>query len=373
MNKQGSGIGPSVALVWLCSVAPLAAILVPLLLPVYQQSYALDASAMGLLASADLAGACLASISAPLWLQRTGCRGGVIGGLMVVATANIAAAFAGTSLLLLTTRLVAGVGTGLVLSSAIPIVSASQRPARLISAVQVLQLLLAGAALAGAGQLLAAAGPRPVLLAVVAIAVLSLPAAMLLPGRSGQAHSLPTLAEMRPVSLILGGIFIYFAAAAIISNYAGQLSTQQGLSIEAVSTALAVGNLGALPGSLIAMLATTPEHRRLMMVAAAGLQCLAVAVMLWVPGALVFTSAFFLVQMCITILGPLQVAALVDRDASGRGIEGLAAMQSGGQALGPLLGALFISGGRVDGAYLCGFAIVVVSTAMVVRRRSAIR
>jgi len=350
------------SLVWLCSMAPLAAILMPVLIPVIQATHDLSPVELGLLASADLAGACIATVTAPLWLHHLGARGGTLLGIATLIAANTLGALSPSVTALLTTRLVAGLGTGLVLSSAIPVVARSLQPARLVSAIQVMQLLLAAGALAGSGWLLSQGGASLVLLAVVGVSIFSLPFAFLLPPRSAvSAAALPTLEQLRPGAAVLVAILVYFAAVGMLTNYGGKLGLQSGLSIGMVSSALALANLGALPGSFVAMFAGSAERRRRFLIAVCIIQCLAIGVVLLVSGATAFGLGFFAIQMSIAIVAPLQVALLVDRDPSGRAIEGLAAMQSLGQAAGPLLGALFITAANVDGAYGLGVACVIVS------------
>jgi predicted MFS family arabinose efflux permease len=360
--------GSAVALVWLCSVAPLAAILIPLLLPVLEHDLHLGPRTVAMLASADLAGACITTVSAPLWLARTGSRAVAVAGLIVIVLANGAAAFAVAPLPLLLGRLVAGTGTGLVFSSAIPLVSRSARPARLVSALQVVQLLLAAGALAGAGWLLSFLGTGQVLLALVAVTLVSSPMALLLPAElAGSDHRLPTIADIRPGAAALVAILVYFASIAILTSYAGKLGVQHGLSIVFLSSVLAIGNLGSLPGSLIAMMANGRRSRSVLLLAGTLAQCLAVGTMIWVPGGLAFAAANFMVQLFITLIGPLQVAALVDQDKSGRAIEALAAMQSMGQAIGPLSVAFLITSTGVGGAYLAAMALAAVSAMLIVR------
>ncbi len=360
--------GALVSLVWLCSMAPLAAILMPVLIPVIQATHDLSPVELGLLASADLAGACIATVTAPLWLHLLGARGGAVLGIATLMVANTLGAWSPSVAALLTTRLVAGVGTGLVLSSAIPVVARSLQPARLVSAIQVMQLLLAAGALASSGWLLPRGGSSLVLLIVVGVSLFSLPFAFLLPPRSSaSAAALPTLEQLRPGAAILMAILVYFAAVGMLTNYGGKLGLQNGLSIGTISSALALANLGALPGSFVAMFASSAERRRRFLIAVCIIQCLAIGAVLMLSGATAFGLGFFAIQMSIAIVAPLQVALLVDRDPSGRAIEGLAAMQSVGQAAGPLLGALFITAANVDGAYGLGVACVIVSLLLMMR------
>jgi hypothetical protein len=186
-------------------------------------------------------------------------------------------------------------------------------------------------------------------------------------GRERKGHGLPRLADIRPGARILGAILVYFASIAIITNYAGKLGVQNGLSIAFLSSALAIGNLGALPRSLIAMLASGRRTRDILLLVASLAQCLAIGAMMWVQAGIVFAAAFFLIQLCITLIAPLQVAALVDQDANGRAIEGLAAMQSLGQAAGPLSVAFLITDAGVDGAYIAAMLLVAASALLVLR------
>lgn len=368
-NARGLTFISSAALVWLCSVAPLALVLIPLLMPVMQHHLHLAPREVGLLASADLVGACLASMSAPFWLTRISRGRSALIGLIVIALSNGLGALAVTPTLFLFSRFASGVGMGLVLSSGITLISLAKRPARLMSAIQVLQLVVAAAALSGAGWLLSIGGPREVLFAVTAAIVLSLPLAWLLPtGSSVAKQHLPSIAEMRPGALALLSIFIYFASVAIITNYSGKLGVQNGLSVGFLSAALAIGNLGALPGSLMAMLANDVSRQRLLLVAATLLQCVAVAAIVWMHGGRAFASAFFVIQICITVMAPLQVALLIHEDTSGRAIEALGAMQILGQAMGPISVMFVITETNVDKAYYWSILYIVLSTAMIVRR-----
>lgn len=369
-DSQRLSVGSSSGLVWLCSMAPLGAVLLPLLLPVLEQTLKLGARDLALLASADLTGVCVATVSAPFWLARTGSRAGAAAGLAVLIVANTLGGFANDSGPFLIARLFSGVGTGLVFASAIPIVSKSLRPARLISAIQVLQLVLAAVALGAAGWAMTKIGVRSVLFGIVILAAISLPVVMLLPShRERSDHRPPSFSEIRPGLAVLIAILIYFATAAILTNYAGKLGVEKGMTIGFLSSALAIGNLAALPGAAVALVTVRPLHRRIVLVVGAAILIVAILTLIYAPGGLAFAGGFFLIQFCIALTAPLQVAALVDQDESGRAIEGLAAAQSVGQAVGPLVVVSLIAHAGMTGAYMGGLLLAVVSTILIIRPR----
>ena len=327
-------------------------------------------------ASADIAGTCLATVTAPLWLAPIGPRRGSSAGLITIIAANILCIYSPATWSLLITRFIAGIGAGMVYSSCIPVIAKSNRPARLVSVLQVLQLLMGGASMVAAGWLLKWGGTPPVLLAIIGLSALSLPTALWLPMNTGTSRGeLPSLGKMRPALVILAAILIYFASVGILTNYAGKLGTQHMLSIATISSVLAIGNLGALPGSLIAALAEKPVIRNRLLALATIFQVAVVIAMLTNSGLIIFAVGFFFLQFCITIMAPLQVAALVDHDSSGRAIEGLAATQSLGQAFGPLIASLFISVSSMDGAYVFGLICCALSGMVFIwlaSRRSAV-
>lgn len=361
-------IAQSAAVVWLAGIAPLASLLIPVLLPVMQQRLHLTPRELSLVASANLSGACISAVTAPLWLSKISSRQASVLGLAIVALTNAAAAYATAPVLLLPLMLLAGVGSGLSLCGGIPLVRRVAKPARLMSAVQVFQLLVAAAALGGAGWLLSFAGVRELFLIVVAAALVSIPIAMALPAGGAPAdHHLPTLAELRPGGRALIAIFIYFASIAILTNYAGDLGVQNGLSLAFVSSAMAIGNLGALPGSLIAALANDRPRQRWFLIGATLLEGLALLTMTLAHDAIVFGAAFFAIQVGITIVVPIQVAFLVDQDASGRSIQAMGAMQAVGQAVGPLSVTFAITAAGVGNAYYWAVLYIVVSAVLFIR------
>ncbi len=361
-------LAQSAALVWLAGVAPLASLLIPVLLPAMELSLHLAPHELSMAAAANLSGACISAVSAPLWLAKISSRQSILVALGVIILANTAAAFATVPSFLLPIMLLGGVGTGMALCGGIPLVRRSTRPARLMSAVQVWQLVLAAGALRGAGWLLTFAGLREVLLGVVVASVISIPVALSLPeGGAREDRHLPRLADMRPGAWALVAIFIYFASISTLTNYAGKLGVQNGLSLTFVSSALAIGNLGALPGSLIAALANDLTRQRLFLAVGTLLECAALAMLMSAHSAVLFGSAFFVIQICITLIVPIQVALLIEQDTSGRSIQAMGAMQAIGQAAGPLSVTFAITAANVDKAYYFAILYVVLGAILIIR------
>jgi len=368
-KRDGIGKAAGFALIWLCSIAPLTIVLIPLLLPALQSVHNLDTAQTGMIASADMVGAAIATVSVPFWLKRVGPRLGSIAGLAILIGAALVTIAVHPFILLAISRVIAGLGAGMVLSSAVPLVSISLKPARMISAIQVLQLLVAGAALSGTGHLLASAGLGMVLSLVALISLLSIPAAFLLPGASlTTPNQAAVWADLRPSIPVLAGILLYFASVAMLTNYAGNLGLQHGLDLSVTGFVLALGTLGALPGSALASFAESHRREITALIVATGIQAIAIAIILTGRNAFIFAAAYFAIQACITVIAPLQVATLVSRDQSGRAIEGLAAMQLVGQAIGPLAASLFIAEGAVNGAYYLGMMLVFASAGLMILR-----
>jgi len=340
-------------------------VLIPLLLPALQALHGLNAAQTGVIASADMVGAAIAAVSVPVWLKRVGPRRGSSAGLVILILAALATLMAHSFFLLAISRVIAGLGAGMVLSSGVTVVSMSLKPARMISAIQVLQLLVAGAALSGTGRLLASAGLGAVLSLVALISLLSIPAAFLLPGASADtSNRAAVFADFRPSIPVLIGILLYFTSVGTLTNYAGSLGLQHGLGLSVTGFVLAFGMLGGLPGSAIASFAESGRREIAALIGASGVQAIAIVIILNEKSAFSFAAAYLVIQACITIIAPLQVSALVKRDQSGRAIEGLAAMQLVGQAIGPLAASLFISAIAVDGAYYFGMILVLSSVGL---------
>ncbi len=349
----------SAVVVWVCGIAPLAAVIVPLLIPPLEQSFGISAQMLGMLAAADLAGACVATISAPFWLRYVGVRRGVMLGLLVIMTANAGSLLAFNTETLLLSRLLAGIGTGATLGSIIPLIGAAKRPARVVSAAQLFQMAVGALALLGAPWMIERFGATAMFGVIILFAALTLPVAALLPRAmrsQASAQQSSVLAAMRPAALVLAGILVYFIGAVVISSFSGKLGVAHGLSLAAIGGAMALGNLGGIPGSALAAWLAAPKYRAPLLIGATLVQVVAVAVMVLVPNIFAYAIAGFFISAGITVIAPLQVAALVDQDKGGRAIEGLAAMQSLGQAVGPLLGGLFITAQSTAGAYV--FAVL---------------
>lgn len=362
MENDKVDLARAASIVWLSGVAPVAVIVLPLLLPALQHQFGLSPRFLGALAGADLSGACLATISTPLWLRASGIRKSAGAGLSLTILGNGLTLAAHSSSVLLASRLVAGIGTGTILGGMISLVGNVSRPARLISAMQLCQLLLGGGVLLAGGAILARHGIVPIIVAMMLLSVASFPVASKLPLRLAlervQTRSLEAMTSTAPT---LFGILIFFVGIAAVRAFAGKLGVQHGLPIAAVGTALAVGNLGAFPGSLLAMVTGGHRQRTLVLIAATVVLLAMLALLLYEPHIAAFGAAIFVVGISQTVIVPLQVAALVDRDRTGRAIQGVAAMQSVGQAVGPMVGALFISAISVDGAYLFAIAACLAS------------
>lgn len=369
-KRDGIEKKAGLALIWLCSIAPLTIVLIPLLLPALQVHHDLNSGQTGIIASADFFGAAIATICVPFWLKRMGPRSGSVTGLLILILATLATIATHSFGTLAISRMIAGLGAGMVLSSGITLVALSSKPARMISAIQVLQLLVAGAALSGTGHLLASRGLGFVLFLVALISLLSMLACFYLPKASAAMHhDRPAgWSDLRPSVPVLAGILLYFASVGIFTNYSGKLGLQHGLDLSTTGLVLAIGTLGALPGSALASWAENGRRETVALILASGVQVIAILIILIGESEFVFAAAYFIIQACITTIAPLQVATLVDRDESGRAIEGLPAMQLVGQAMGPLAASLFISGVVVDGAYYLGLMLVIAAASLMMSR-----
>jgi MFS family permease len=357
------GIEVSAIIIWLCAVAPIGSMLMPLLIPQIQQAFSMGPKVVGLLASVDFAGTCIATITAPIWLRWLRERTAVFIGLGLVILGNAMTAWAGHPELVLCGRLLAGLGSGAIFGGIIPLLSVARNPARLLSGVQLAQLLMSGLALLGAPWLMAAQGPKSIYFAMMGLASASILAALRI-SAVRRPHSdtvLPPWAAIRPAFGAIFAILVYFIAVGALSVFMGKVGVQHSLPLAGIGAAIAIGNIGGIPGSLLVAWLAKASYRTGLLVAATVVEIAAIALLLLVHDLMAFTVAGFLITLATTVIGPVQVGVLVKVDSSGRAIEGLAAIQSVGQAVGPLVAGLFITASRVDGAYLFGAVCCAVS------------
>jgi hypothetical protein len=297
----------------------------------------------------------------------------VLAGLGLSVLGNAATLIATSGTLLIAARLLAGGGAGVVLSSVMPLLSRATNPARIVSAIQMLQLLLGAVLLALGAPVLHRAGMGGLLGIVIALAGGSMAVAALLPAQGDRQVA---RAVKSPIAIgaarVLAGILVYFVANGIIGQFAGKLGVQQQLPLGLVGTILAASSLGVIPGSMLAIWVGQSARRNRWIWSATAMQVLATAAMLLRPGLISFGTGMSAVSFCAAIIAPLQVTTLVDRDRSGRAIEALAAVQMSGQAIGPLIGGFFITGSRVDRAYVFATSACVLSVALVSWGRKAL-
>lgn len=336
----------------------------------------LSAFAVGLVASAQLGAAAIASfvaarVSRPTWIRR-----GTALGLLLIAVANLASAWAGSLSELLGARLVSGLGEGIVLALVNASIATTATPHRYFAWSQI-GLGVSGLALfAAVPSLIQRFGASAVFLVVGCAALLPLALSARLPTRAEE--SCERSAEPSPSATsgmswwALAGLAVTFIGCQGAWAFLVQAGAAKGIATADVARFLVIGQLLGLLGPVVA--AAIGRRRSWEWSVALGLGVSALAVLFAtqaLPPEFFALSAFsFQFGTLCMVTGYLSCLATID--PSGRSAAAAPSALSLGCALGPaVIGSLWNSLGPA----LAGWAVVLsygVALALLVFKRPAL-
>lgn len=262
LQHSGPGRGEVLAAILIGGLGVTQVVAMPLLASLIAEAYGVPEINSGLVGFANLLGTAAGSLCVTIWLQRLPVRlTSIIAALLACLSQTGAALmpdFNGAVLM----EALAGGGAGILLALSAAIVGASGNADRGFAFILTLQALIAVIVLLAIPALGGASALLPVGLFLAGMQLLLLPASLALrrkPFAAAEARETDEETSMFHPGVLLkaGSYFVFSAAVGVLWVFAGVLGSVAGLSDGLIGQALAVGNVAAIAGSLLAALITS--------------------------------------------------------------------------------------------------------------------
>ena len=259
LQHSGPGRGEVLAAILIGGLGVTQVVAMPLLASLIAEAYGVPEINSGLVGLANLLGTAAGSLCVTIWLQRLPVRlTSIIAALLACLSQTGAALmpdFNGAILM----EALAGGGAGILLALSAAIVGASGNADRGFAFILTLQALIAVIVLLAIPALGGASALLPVGLFLAGMQLLLVPASLALrrkPFAAAEARETDEETSMFHPGVLLkaGSYFVFSAAVGVLWVFAGVLGSVAGLSDGSIGQALAVGNVAAIAGSLLAAL-----------------------------------------------------------------------------------------------------------------------
>ena len=339
---------------------------------------------VGWLASADMTGSAIASLSVMGLVPRLNWRRAAYSAIVLVAGGNIASIFAENLIGLLVLRILTGAGNGVILSIVFTGLCHSRDPDRYFGAYTLGQLALQALLLSAFPAVFAGHG-MPAIFLILACASLgsgflvrlfpvNLAAALELGGNAAHVRNpdhqvaLSRIAIRGWTAVALAAQAIYFLAPAAIWGYFERIGQGFELSIAQIGKGLGISAFAGMAGSL-AVIVLGSRFRRLACMAFGTAVSIAAALMLLDgSGFLKYALAACLFNFAWNYTFPYQMGVLAAFDRDGSVAVVSLVVQLSGLALGPALASLLLLDGDYKAillaciaCYVCSFVMFMLS------------
>ena len=343
--EAGPGRWEVIAAILMGGLAVSQVVAMPLLATLVASAYGMGESASGFIGLANLLGTAAGSLAVTICLQRLPLRGSAVSAAFLACVAQFAVALMPGFQSALLMEALAGFGAGVLLALSAAIVGSSNDADRGFAFILTLQAIVAVALLLAIPGLSAEGSLLPVMAFMACVQILLLPIGLALRGKSKAVEmggqGVKDTKSLRPAVLLKAAAYFTFSAAVgVLWVFAGALGLSAGLPDTVIGKALAVGNVAAIAGSLLAAVITS-RFGRIGPVIVTGLFII-LSVFLLAPGMSVGT---FFIASCLYLFAwggglPLMMAAVADVDTSDRVTSLLPVLAFAGMGVGPALVSL---------------------------------
>ncbi|MBR9808463.1 MAG: MFS transporter [Alphaproteobacteria bacterium] len=343
--QVGPGRREVTAAILMGGVAVSQIVAMPLLATLVANAYGMGESAAGFIGLANLLGTATGSLVVTICLRRLPFRVSAVSAAFLACSAQFAVALMPGFQSALFMEVIAGFGAGILLALSAAIVGGSSDPDRGFAFILTLQAIVAVVLLLVIPGLTNEAGLLPVMAFMACFQAFLIPIGLALGGKlktvESQGHISKDASAFRPAVLLkAAAYFLFSAAVGVLWVFAGALGLSAGLPDSVIGKALAVGNVAAIAGSLLAAVITS-RFGRVGPVVVTGL-FIVLSVLLLAPGMSV--STFFVATgLYLFAWGaglPLMMAAVADVDTSDRVTSLLPVLAFAGMGVGPALVSL---------------------------------
>lgn len=318
----------------------------PLLASLIAEAYGAAEIDSGLVGLANLLGTATGSLFVTIWLRRLSFRLTSIIAALLACFAQVAVAmmpgFHGAVLM----EALAGLGAGILLALSAAIVGASRSADRGFAFILTLQAMIAVIVLLAIPALGGASALLPVSLFLAGVQLLLVPTSLALPEKPSTAateqKAVADASMFHPAVLLKAlSYFVFSAAVGVLWVFAGVLGSVAGLSEGSIGQALAIGNIAAIAGSLLAATITSQFGR----IGPVFTVCLTVALSVWLFTEHMGLGIFYVAAgLFLFAWGgglPLMMGIVAEVDPTERMTSLLPVLAFAGMGIGPALVSLF--------------------------------
>jgi DHA1 family inner membrane transport protein len=338
----------------------------PLIVGALEDHWGYTAAYSGYIASVDLAGLFVGSVTTSMWASRINWKRYVAAAIVLCIVMNVLCVWFHTLGILMVLRFGAGLASGVAYASSLTLMSRVQDTARGFSIVIFAQVVANAAVLAVFPVIDATWGPGglfvtiAIVMAVTAVVVPRLPgrdpageAGIVvadrwaghdppLPGQGGAA--LPARVAMS--GLCLGAVALVYVAIGSYWAYAERMGIAFGLSGDVVHHFLTASVLLSTIGCLAAFRLSRSVGQSRPLLGALGLLSAVLLINSGLPHPLMYVVTLGVMQMCWNLIDIFQLGTLAIVDPSGRAAALVPAAQGIALAAGPAAGGLALTAGQ---------------------------
>ena len=345
--------------------------LVLLFLPVYlevaAERLALTDAEIGWLAATDASGLALATLVFSLAIKRLNFRTVVIAGVVISVAGNLSSLLTTEFVTLCLVRTLTGFGEGLLVAVGVTAVGMTANPNRwfgfytaVVVAVQAIGLLLVPMLYAW-GDLAAIYGAMAGLYLAPLVVLRWLPARC----DGGQESATGDTQPIGLLSLALLGLLFFYICIGGVWTYVSFMGTDQSLTLDYVSRALAVAMIAGFGGALFfAWLGERGKRHGVLLVSAVVM----IGCLWWLntfQGASEYLAILCVYSFVWSILGARLFAVIADADSSGTFISAAQTIVGVGFMVGPMIAASLVTDHGYPGVNAMGMVTLVLCVAAV--------
>ncbi|MEH6549336.1 MAG: MFS transporter [Pseudomonadales bacterium] len=346
-----------IASILFCGViALLTFLLLPLYVGAMADKYGFSESQLGILASMDLGGIALMSLSGPFWIKRLNWRKVMRYSLVWLTIWNMVTVYTSDFGLLCLVRFLAGLGGGLMASLVIQSISYTLNPDRVAAIYIVLQVAIQSAAFLVLPGLIIDFGLLGFfgLLSIMGVLALAVTGYFPLTGLDddvGDDANAEKRAGDSPISplLILLGMAFFFIAQVALFSFVERMGVEAGFSSQQIGDALTIAVTVGLGGAILGAVVSV-RYGRLLPILLAGIAQLACFIFMS-PNIDLLTYTLLMCGFQFFWNLPLgyHVGVLIGEDKHHRFVLLIPFIQALGISIGPFLGGYALEFGGYDG------------------------
>lgn len=365
--------GAVLVVVTICSIPGLVMNFVPLLVSAMIVSFGLSEQQSGFVASADMAGYTVGTITAFFLIKNTNWRHLTGYSLLLMLLANLICSQAEGFSALLCLRFFSGAGGGMVTAVMLSVIAQMRNPDAVYGLWFVVMSLITIAGMVLFPGLLVEWGLGAAFIALAVMIVSCLPFLNVLPHGASNASSKTKAQSKNNAAVLLIVVSIFVLTTGIGSSWAflGQIGSAAGLSVEQVSYSIAFSAVGGVIGGLLAGWLALRLGRVLpVSLSCTGLIGTMFLLMLDSPSYLLYTFCCLAFYALWSFVLPYLLGALAELERSGRALSLGSTAQGAGFMAGPFLASLLLYVGGYDTVLAFAAGSVVLCFCLVLLARS---